>query len=572
MNKRQRMTWAALDREAAAPPAIPGYGVEDQDHPAHTQDDPGSAPYMIGGPSEFAEDVHQPPYGDSGPPATPGYGVEDQDHPAHQGQVGRQASLMELVRRKSAKALVLAKATLGKKASWDAIEDQAFGFMSMDDKALDASIGRLGGDFLSMEEELMGMFPEEMVEEEGIVEDDMDDLDPGLMARMKAMEDELTAMRAAARRRADQNAPSGPTLGASGQSAEEEKRDEQAISNQNDKAASNPVLAMFDAFDTDRDGFVTAEDWTGPRAMFASMDTDRDGIIARHEVMAALPPEFLENAKKKKDEAKDKDDKGKEATKKADDDEDEDDEVAAAKKAYVAALRRAAKKAEGEDEETASDDEDEDDKGKEASKVAFGHMAEFDDDELEMLQAMQYGMDDDDDDDEGETACGDVMASDDSDEDDEDGSDKEAADHDEDDEDEEGGPSDDEDDEGGDKEASDAEFFQTGFDPMGLSDGTELTAADEAAFKTVFGSEDDDADDDDEGGDSDPEEDEDEGEKAGKKANQKLASLLKPQARKPSQGVQRVGTQSRTASAGRNEVNELSKLWASDPDVSGSFS
>ena len=135
MSTRQRMTWAALDREAAAPPAIPGYGVEDQDHPAHTQDDPGKDDYNIGGPSEFAEDVHPGPYGDSGPPALPGVGVEDQDHPAHKGQVGRNASLMELVRRKSAKALVLAKATLGKKASWDNIEDQAYGYMSMDDGA-----------------------------------------------------------------------------------------------------------------------------------------------------------------------------------------------------------------------------------------------------------------------------------------------------------------------------------------------------------------------------------------------------------------------------------------------------
>ena len=84
MTQRQRMTWAALDREAAAPPATPGYGVEDQDHPAHTQDDPGPHDYENGDTSSWAEDVHPPPYGDSGAPATPGYGVEDQDHPAHQ--------------------------------------------------------------------------------------------------------------------------------------------------------------------------------------------------------------------------------------------------------------------------------------------------------------------------------------------------------------------------------------------------------------------------------------------------------------------------------------------------------
>ena len=44
--KRSRTTWAKLT--ASAPPQTPGYGVEDQGHPAHEQDDPGSAPYAIG--------------------------------------------------------------------------------------------------------------------------------------------------------------------------------------------------------------------------------------------------------------------------------------------------------------------------------------------------------------------------------------------------------------------------------------------------------------------------------------------------------------------------------------------
>jgi len=505
MSTRQRMTWAALDREAAAPPATPGYGVEDQDHPAHTQDDPGKDDYNIGGPSEFAEDVHPPPYGDSGPPATPGYGVEDQDHPAHTGQVGRQANLMQLVRRKSAKCLVLARATLGKTASWDDIENQAFGYMSMDDTALEASVERLGGDFLSMEEELLGMFPE----------DEAPALDP-MEARLAAMEAELKALKSA-----DQNDPGGETLGTSGKSEQEAKKEEAAVS---DKAA-NPVMAMFDAFDLDGDGFVTAEDWTGPRAMFASLDTDNDGIIARAEVLAGC--EKLDGKMQEMCEAK---------------------------------------KKEG------SEDESDDDEGsdKEASdKTAFGHVAEFDDDELEMLQAMQYGMDDELVDD-GEIACGDVMASKNAsdDEDDEEGSDKEAAKKSEDDEDEgsddEGGDDEGSDDEGGDddedeggsdKEASDAEFFATGFDPMGLSDGTELTAADKAAFNEVFGSE-----------------DEDEGDDEGSDKEASLAAILQPQARKASKGVKSVGQVPKVASSGGNEIAELSNLWASDPDVSGSFS
>ena len=156
-----------------------------------------------------------------------------------------------------------------------------------------------------------------------------------------------------------------------------------------------------------------------------------------------------------------------------------------------------------------------------------------------MLSAMNFDLDD------GQTACGDVMAS------------KKA-------EDEGEGAESDEGSEDSDKEAS---FFATGFDPMGLADGTTLTAADKAAFEEVFGkqAEDEGAEEEGEGAE------EGEEEKAEKEANTRLASLLRPQPRKPSQGVQRVGTQSRTASTTRNEVSELSSLWASDPDVSGSF-
>lgn len=575
--KRQRMTWAALDREAAAAPALPGYGVEDQDHPAHTQDDPEAPDYMIGGPSEFAEDVHPGPYGDSGRPALPGVGVEDQDHPAHQGQVGRQANLMNLVRHKAAKALKLAKATLGKQANWAAIEDQAFNFMSMDDSALDASLGRLSGGFLAEEEE------PEMVADFGM---EAEEADP-VMARLKAMEEEIASLRSAGRR-ADQNDPVGKTLGTSGKSEDEEKKEEVAVSN---KSARAKLARLFTACDLDNDGFVTEDDWMGPPEVFASLDTDRDGILAKHEVMAGeIPPQFLENIKKKKDEADDKDDK---ADDKADD-KDEKDEKAEKKAALAKLIRqakklseeieeddakeggkKAGKKAEDDEEPTdekveskkggkkseveekveskksgkkAAEDDAEDDE-KEGAKKAFGHLADFDDDELEMLSAMNYGFDEGETAfDEGEVACGDVMAS-------KKAEDEEPAAEDE--------GSEDEGSEDSDKEAS---FFATGFDPMGLADGTNLTAADKAAFEEVFGKQG--AEGEEPDGDEGAEPDGDE--KAEKEANKRLASLLKPQPRKPSQGVQRVGTQARTAS-GRNEVAELSSLWASDPDVSGSF-
>lgn len=591
MSNRQRMTWAAQDRKASAAPAIPGYGVEDQDHPAHTQDDPGQDDYNIGGPSEFGEDVFPPPYGDSGAPAIPGYGVEDQDHPAHAGQVGRKANdhLLGQVRKKASKALKLAQYTLKdqKNATWASIEDQAFNFMSMDDSALDASLKRCSGGFLA-EEQAPDMLADGMPMEDIMGQDD----ESPLMARMKAMEEELTALKRQATRQADQNDPSGDTLGTSGKSEEQEKAEEKAVSG---KAARAKLARLFTACDLDQDGFVTEDDWMGPADVFAALDTDKDGIIAKHEVMAGEVPEAF---KKQWDKGDDKKDDEKDEKK---DDEKKDDKEA--KKAALAQLIRQAKKlaeeiedAKDEDEDKkesgkkakkadddadaddaaddkkesgkkASDDEDEDDKkesGKKASKKsdddadeddtkeakkAFGHLADFDDDELDMLQAMQYGADEVED--VGTTACGDVMASKKSDDD-----------ADEDDvvmEDEDEGSED------SDKEAS---FFAMGFDPMGLSDGTTLTAADKAAFEEVFGkqgSEDEDADD--AGGDSDPEEED----KAEKEANKRLASLLRPQPRKASKGVKSVGAVPKTAS-GSSEMAELADLWTTDPDVSSSFS
>lgn len=516
MSKRQRMTWAALDREAAAPPATPGYGVEDQDHPAHTQDDPDKDDYNIGGPSEFGEDVFPPPYGDSGSPATPGYGVEDQDHPAHAGQIGRQAhNVMSLVRRKSAKALVLAKATLGKNASWDAIENQAFDYMhGMSDEALEASVGRLSGDFLGMEDEFLGMEDEffGMEDEfEGVPPDPMEE-------RFAALEAELASLRAAAR----QNDPAGQTLGTSGRSESDAKAEEKAVS---DKAArKEPFMAMFDAYDTDGDGFVTVDEWGGPRSMFASLDSDGDGIIARHEVLAGcekLPPALRSNCEAKSD------------------------------------------KGEKDSDKEASDDEDEDDEGsdKEASKVAFGHFADFDEDELEMLQAMQYDMDDMDGDE--VMGCGnDVMAAkksdDDEDDDEDEGEDEDdemmAAKKASDDEDDEG-------DEGSDKEAGDASFFQAGFDPMGLSDGSPiLTAEDDALLRQAFAIE------------ASEDEGEGEGEDEGSDKEASLARLLKPQGKKASAGVKTIGAVPRNKKAsGNSEMAELENLWGSAPNVDAAF-
>jgi len=510
-NNRQRMTWAALSHEAAAAPALPGYGVEDQDHPAHTQGDPEANDYQTGDTSSFAEDVHPGPYTDSGPPALPGYGVEDKDHPAHKGQVGRQGNLMEIVRRKSAKALVLAQATLGKKAAWNVIEDQAFDYMkAMDESSLNASLERLGGDFLGMEDEFMGMDMDDdmgmddmgdefmgmdMDDDMGMDDMGMDDMGMDMGMDDMGMDDMGMDMMAS------QNDPDGETLGTKGKGEKEEKKEEGAVSAKAARLA--PVLAMFDAYDGDSDGFVVAEDWGGPRAMFAALDTDNDGIIARTDLIAS--------------DDDDKDDKG---------DDDGGDEIAAAKK-------KASKKSDddGDDDDGVDEDADVGDEIAAAKKKAYGHLGDFDEDELEMLSAMDFDMDEDP----MDEGMG-MMAAKKGEEDDIELDDEPAG-----------------------KEASEASFFAMGHDPMGLADGTMLTAEDEAAFDTAFG--------------RNASDDEDEDKDKGTDKEATLASLLAPQPRTASTGVRSVGAgQTRTASSGKgSEIDELSNLWASKPDVSGSF-
>ena len=467
MSDRQRMTWTADKKTAAAPPATPGYDVEDQDHPAHTQGDPGPHDYENGDTSSWNEDVRPGPYTDSGAPALPGYGVEDKDHPAHAGQVGRQAG--DYVKQKSAKCVRLARHMLGKNACMEnLVEDQALDLMDMDDAVLDASLERMSGGFMA-----------EDIDDE-IVDDDMD-----VMARLAAVEARL----------ADQNDPKGETLGTDGKGEDAEKKEEDTA---NKEAALAPILAMFDAYDTDGDGFISASEWGGPRSMFASIDSYNVGIIARADIFAA---------KKAEDDDEDEE---------TEDTDNGDDVEGSKKSAGCEKLPEGPMRdnCEKKDDSKVTDEE----KGEKTDKEAFGHMADFDEDELDMLSAMEHGSMDLDPNDlpddvmeEVEDDGIEVMASDDY-----------------------------------------NEFFSTGTDPMGLSDRSSLTAADEAAFEDIFGraaSDDEDTDDD---------------EKADKEA------AFKPQPRKASNGPQTLGSMSRTAS-GPDEIKKLSTLWKADPDVSGAF-
>ncbi len=273
---RERTTWTA-DRKASAAPATPGYGTEDQGHPAH-KPDPAYEAYKNGDPSAWAEDPTPPPYLQGNPPADPGYDVEDQDHPAHMNppRVPKEAtmSLKAMVERKATKAIKVARLVLGCGADQDLVEETAVDLMDLPDDSLNSMYARFGGGFLAEEQEEV---PNEDIAAL-LAEAEEEDEDP-VMARIKAMEEELASLKAAS-----------TTKKAEDEEAEEpEEKPEEAKAKKDEektaavKTAKGNFQAMLASMDTDNDGFLMASDWAGNKAMFASLDTDKDGIVSVEE-------------------------------------------------------------------------------------------------------------------------------------------------------------------------------------------------------------------------------------------------------------------------------------------------
>lgn len=241
----------------------------------------------------------------------------------------------------------------------------------------------------------------------------------------------------------------------------------------------------------------------------------------------------------------------------ADASDDEDDVTEAAKKKAKA---RKAKKAEDDE-----DDEDEDEVEETASKKAFDVEATLrrllaeegmdDEDEVEetaskKAKARKKAEDDEDEDDEAEIkAMLDDLA----------GTYHEAP--------EVAG--------WGDNVAFDADLdidMAGGLDPMFSDDPLDLNDDDEALMAQIFaeqvanngfGRSASDDEDEDDMGEAD--------EAASKKASRTRVASQRPQPRKPSNGVTRLASVQRVASAGDAEIAELEKLWPTAPDVSGVF-
>ena len=289
---RTRTTWTA-DRKASAAPATPGYGTEDQGHPAY-QPDPAYEEYANGDPSSWAEDPTPAPYPQGNPPADPGYDVEDQDHPAHidAPRVPKEAtmSLKAMVERKANKCIKVARAMLGCGATGEAVEDQALDLMDLSDDSLDAMYARMDAgkksDFLAGDEET----------------DDVDDEIAALLAEAEN-EDEVTSaddeiaelekhlayLKAAKKAEEEEEEPKAekPEKGKIPPQflKNVEKKKEEAADKEDDskKSAKKAFRQMLACMDTDSDGFVMQDDWTGNPSMFAQLDDDADGILSVDE-------------------------------------------------------------------------------------------------------------------------------------------------------------------------------------------------------------------------------------------------------------------------------------------------
>ena len=308
MIQRNRLTWnqgrhAARDTRAAARPANP---TEDGGHPA-AKEDPNEHDYEIGGPSDFAEDVHPGPYQTAEPPALPS------EIPSMK-RSSTQNAIKQALLKKASVCTRIAKRMLPKTASEEVITRQATDLMSIDNNSLVSTAKRLGCYDDSMMLDPMMPGPDPMLEVDPMdelmfaseeptkAEDHADPVGEKMLASMLRQEKLLAASLKPSRRAAEEPPK-----------AEEHKAEDHKAEDHADPVGEKMlasmlrqerarVAAMAAGSRPSRPSRVAAEE-TDEEAekMLASMLADRSASKARRAGEGGPPPEIQEKIDQKEE-------------------------------------------------------------------------------------------------------------------------------------------------------------------------------------------------------------------------------------------------------------------------------
>jgi len=291
------MTWQ--QRQAATPPASVSWKPE---HPA-AYPDPDADQYENGDTSSWAEDPTKGPYKQGPAPASVSWTPE---HPAAKPDAAgaapapKQASLRAQAEAKAAKCIRVAQAVLPKTASIMAVENKALEMMNWKEAQLDTALTRLRLATLTASQE-------PTAEDLGLLVSDEFPADVGSMP-------------------GDQNGPEHYDY--TGHMDDEAEMMLAEMLDEEDAPAEKKAHDFFDAYDMDDDGFITEDEWGGNPDVFTTLDGDDDGVLSIDDVGLGLGASFGRTASSKKHEAR------------------------RAELARKVAMKRAAEEVEEEDEET----------------------------------------------------------------------------------------------------------------------------------------------------------------------------------------------------------------------------
>lgn len=328
---RTRTTWKARSAAMNDPPANPGYGEFDKDHPA-AYPQPTEADLAKGDPSAWAEDPTPPPYKEGNPPANPGYDEFDKDHPAMYSKTRepmtasarqqRIAADKERIKRLAVRCTKASRAFLGAQASEDEVAQ--LGSVLMNDPNRLARIekapvatapaapaptpaapapasappaatsqsacdpGVMGDDMMMDDVPADDMAPVDLGSfDDG--DDDLDDLndetldDGGVFGSdnamsNKALQEITSTLKNINNRLASVEDRLTP---ASAKSAASKEAAQRALT-------ASSARSLFAALDSNRDGKVLASEWKGSRLLFAALDRNDDGVISAQDLYKGL--------------------------------------------------------------------------------------------------------------------------------------------------------------------------------------------------------------------------------------------------------------------------------------------